>query len=222
MPMMRMNQPQSLSTRNTVSAKPKRIRRRPEAAEAEIFAAAGGLLADSEFRDLTVRAVMERTGMQRSAFYNYFDGRNDLVIRLLARIENEMMRASRAWLEAEAGGPEKLREALDEAIGVYARHGHVLRAAHEASFHDEVVERYYRHTFLQDFIDAVARRIQAENHAGRAAVPDPEQVAGALVLMNATVLAERLGGPAKDQPESITETASLMWARVIYGRDALD
>jgi TetR/AcrR family transcriptional regulator, ethionamide resistance regulator len=206
-------------TINTVSTTRKRIRRRPEVAEAEILDAASELLADSDFRDLTVGAVMERTGMKRAAFYNYFDDRNDLVMRLLGRIEDEMMGASSVWLEDQAGGPARLREALKKAIGVYARHGHVLRAAHEAAFHDEAAERHYRYTLVQAFIDAVARRIRAENHADRAAVPDPEEVARALVLMNATVLAERLGRPPKDRPESVIKAISLMWTRVIYGRD---
>jgi TetR/AcrR family transcriptional regulator, ethionamide resistance regulator len=188
-------------------------------AEAEILDAASELLAESDFRDLTVSAVMERTGMKRAAFYNYFADRNDLVIRLLARIEHEMMAASSLWLEDRGGGPARFREAMSEAIGVFARHGHVIGAAHAASFHDQAVERHYRHAFLQAFIDAVALRIRAENRAGRAAVPDPERVAEALVLMNATVLSERLGRPAKERPEPIGETIILIWLRVIYGRD---
>jgi AcrR family transcriptional regulator len=207
-------------TINRVSTKRKRIRRRPEAAEAEILDAAGELLAERDFRDLTVGAVMERTGMQRSAFYNYFDGRNELVIRLLGRIEHEMMAASRLWLEDRGGGPARFREAMSDAIGVFARHGHVIGAAHAASFHDEAVERHYRQVFLQAFIDAVARRIRAENQAGRAAVPDPERVAEALVLMNATVLSERFGRRRKERPGPISETIILIWLRVIYGRDS--
>ncbi len=204
-----------------VSTELRRIRRKPEVAEAEILDAAAELLSESDFRDLTVSAVMDRTGMKRSAFYNYFDDRGALVMRLLGRIENEMMAAARAWLEDEDGGPARLGEGLDGAIRVYVRHGHVLRAAHEASFHDEVAERYYRHTFLQDFIDAVAQRIRAENCAGRTSVSDPEEVSSALNLMNATVLAERFSRPGAHPPEPISEAIRLIWTRVIYGPESL-
>jgi hypothetical protein len=95
----------------------------------------------------------------------------------------------------------------------------VLTAAHEAAFHDEAAERHYRDTLVQAFIDAVARRIRAENDAGRAAVANPEEVARGLCLMNATVLAERLGRPPKDRVESVIEPVSLIWTRVIYARD---
>lgn len=197
----------------------KRVRRKPEVAEAEIFDAASELLSESDFRDLTVSAVMDRTGMKRSAFYNYFDDRSALVMRLLGRIENEMMDAAATWLEDEDGGPAKLGEGLDGVIRIYVRHGPLLRAAHEASFHDEAAERYYRHTLLQDFIDAVAQRIRAENRAGRASVSNPEEVSSALNLMNATVLAERFGRPGTHPPEPVSEAIRLIWTRTIYGCD---
>jgi AcrR family transcriptional regulator len=202
-----------------VSTKPKRIRRKPEVAEAEILDTAGELLGEIDFRDLTVTAVMERTGMKRAAFYNYFSGRNDLVVRLLARIEHEMMGASSVWLEDRGGGPARLRSGLEDAIGVYVRHGHVIAAAHAASFHDDVVERHYRDGLVQDFIDAVARRIRAENKAGRAAVSSPEQVAEVLVLMNAAVLSERFDRPRHEPSEPISKTIISIWMRAIYGRD---
>jgi len=197
----------------------KRIRRRPEVAEAEILKAADELLQETDFRALTVEAVMSRTGMQRSAFYSYFADRNVLVMRLLGRIENEMMDASLPWLDT--GDPPLLGDALDEVAEIYARHGHVLRAAHEASYHDEAVERYYRHTLLQNFMDAVADRLRTEHRAGRASVPDAREVAHALVLMNANVLVERLGRQPRDRPQAVARTLRFIWARAIYGRDDL-
>ena len=201
-----------------MSTRSKRIRRTRDVAEAEILDAASSLLAECEFRDLTVSAVMERTGMKRAAFYNYFGDRNDLIVGLLGRIEHEMMAASSLWLEDWGGGPGRLREALADAIDVFARHGHVLRAAHSAWYHDETVERYYRQGFVQDFIDAVAKRIRAEKRAGRAAVPNPDAVAEALVLMNSTVLSERFGRPDKGRSNKlVSDTVVLIWERAIYG-----
>ncbi len=159
--------------------------------------------------------------MKRSAFYNYFDDRSVLVMRLLARIENEMLTAASPWLEDDDGGPAKLGQGLDGAVRVYVRHGSLLRAAHEASFHDEVAERYYRQTFLQDFIDAVARRIRAENRAGRSSVSNPKEISRALNLMNATLLAESFGRPGRQRPEHVSEAIRLIWTRAIYGVNTL-
>jgi AcrR family transcriptional regulator len=184
-----------------------------------ILAAADDLLRETDFRSLTVEEVMSRTDMRRPSFYNYFADRNALVMRLLERIENDMMQAAQPWLDS--GEPRLLGEALDGVAAIYARHGHVLSAAHAASFHDAAVEQYYRHTLLQNFMDAVARRLRAERRAGRATVPDPVHVAHALLLMNAGVLAERLGRPPADRPAAVARTLRLVWARTVYGRDDL-
>jgi len=184
-----------------------------------ILAAADDLLRETDFRSLTVEEVMNRTDMRRSSFYNYFADRNALVMRLLQRIENDMMEAARPWLEA--GEPARLGDALDGVCAIYARHGHVLSAAQAASFHDAAVEQHYRHTLLQNFIDAVARRLRAEHRAGRARVPDPVHVAHSLLLMNANVLAERLGRPPTDRSAAVARTLRFIWARAVYGRDDL-
>ena len=162
---------------------------------------------------------MTRTDMRRSSFYNYFADRNALVMRLLGRIEHEMMDVSLPWLNA--GGPARLGDALDGIADIYAQHGHVLRAAHEASFHDAAVELHYRHTLLQNFMDAVTRRLRAEHRAGRATVPDPAHVAHALLLTNASVLAERLGRSPTDRTAAVARTLRFVWARTVYGRDSL-
>lgn len=184
-----------------------------------ILAAADELLRETDFRSLTVEEVMSRTDMRRSSFYNYFADRNALVMRLLQRIENDMMEVARPWLET--GDPPLLGDALDGVAAIYAQHGHVLRAAHEASFHDAAVEQHYRHTLLQNFMDAVARRLRAEHRAGRATVPDAVHVAHALLLMNANVLAERLGRPPTDRTAAVARTLRFIWARTVYGRDDL-
>ncbi|MFN8164160.1 MAG: TetR/AcrR family transcriptional regulator [Solirubrobacterales bacterium] len=200
---------------------PKRIRRQPEVAEAEILDAADEFLSRSDFRHLTISGVMELTGMKRATFYSYFADRNDLMLGLLGRVEDEMMGAAAIWFDDRGGGVDRLREGLKAAIGVYAKHGNVLRAAHEASFHDEAIAQRYRYGLLQDLIDATAARIRDENVAGRTSVPDPQLVAESLVLMNSMVMAEHLGRPSDEAIEALAVANLWFWERVIYGGDSL-
>jgi hypothetical protein len=88
-----------VATRTTKVPKELRVRRKPEDGEREILDAAERLLEQRDFRDLTVDEVMSGTGMVRSAFYNYFENRNELAMWLLQRIEAEMTEASATWLE---------------------------------------------------------------------------------------------------------------------------
>ena len=202
------------------SPKPKRIRRKPEEAEREILDTAEGFLRDHDFRELTIDVVMARTGMVRSAFYNYFRDRNELIMRLLQRIEGEMMDASRVWLGDGANTEDPVqagREALRRIAVVYARHGHVVRGIHEASYHDREVEGYYRDGVIEDFIQAVADRLRADRRAGRTGVREPEELARALVLMNVNVFFERLGRSGTDKPAAVARTLADIWVRAIYG-----
>lgn len=202
--------------RTSEASRPKRIRRRPEVAEREILDAAEGLLQDRDFRDLTVEEVMNRTRISRSTFYNYFADRNALVLGLLRRVEGEMMEAARPWLGPADDPVATMESGLDGIVDAYARHGRVLRAIHEASYHDREVERYYR-AFIQNFIDAVAAGLRREVRIGRADIPDPKATAHALLMMNVGVLVERLGGPDADSAKAVAKTLKSMWKRVVYG-----
>lgn len=200
----------------------KRIRRKPRDAEREILEAARGFLQTNDFRDLTVDEVMRRTSMRRSAFYNYFADRNALVLRLVQDVEAEMMAAAKLWLGGSDDPVASLERALDGVVQVYAEHGHVLRAIHEASYHDDDVQRYWRYGLVEDFIDLVTKRIRQDNRIGRTAIPKPREVAHALLMMNANVLAERLGRAPADRPRAVAATLKFTWVRVIYGEFAGD
>ncbi len=201
----------------TAPQRTKRIRRTPEQAEREILDAAESFLHEHDFRDLTIDEVMRRTGMARSAFYNYFQDRNELALRLLERVEGEMMAVSQAWL-AEAEDPVRmLHAALSGVADSYGRHRHVMRAIHEASYHDGEVERHYRDVFIEDFVDVVTERLRADKRAGRTSVPNPGELARALLLLNANLFYERLARDQADSPAAVARMLEYIWVRAIYG-----
>jgi AcrR family transcriptional regulator len=200
----------------SAAAPRKRIRRKPADAEREILAAAEAFLQENDFRDLTVDGVMAATGMKRSAFYNYFADRNALILRLLQDIEAEMMQAISPWLERSSDPEPALRAGLEQVVQIYALHGHLLRAIHEASFHDDDVERAYR-LAIDDFIDVVTALLRRENRSGRTSIPRPRKVAEALLTMNTNLLMERLGRAGKGNPRAVAETLQFIWERTIYG-----
>lgn len=197
--------------------KPPRIRRLPDRAKQEILDAAEDFLVDHDFRDLAVDEVMARTGMVRSAFYNYFRDRNHLAVALLERVEFEMIAGAR-WLEGElsADPVADLADAVRQAADVYAKHGRVLRAIHEASYHDDEVEQAYRYGITENFIRIVERRLRTEKRAGRTSVSNPGEVARALILMNATVLVERLGDPRAARPADVARPLIYIWQQTVY------
>lgn len=195
----------------------KRLRRRPDVAENEILAAAEKILLEDGPGNLSVSRVMEGTGMKRAGFYNYFRDQSDLIVRLISRVEEEMMEASRPWLTDESGGRDLLDDSLNGAIETYRRYGHVLAAAEAASFTEKRVKQAWRHGIVQSFIDAVGARIASEKEAGRSTVEDPAMTARALVLMNTRILNEVFGGERTGDEESAKATLRSIWADAIYG-----
>lgn len=205
-----------MSTQSTATS-PRRIRRKPQDAEREILDAAEAFLQEHDFRDLTVDAVMSGTGMRRSAFYNYFADRNELIMRLIESIGDEMMDVARPWLEHSGPAREALGAGLDQVVEIYARHGRLLYAVHEASYHDHEVERLYRAFLIDSFVEAVTKRLRQERRAGRSTVTRAHDVAHALLVMNVNVLAERLGRSPADSPRAVAQTLRFMWEQVVYG-----
>src|SRR3954470_5785636 len=141
-----------------------RIRRLPGDAQRAILDAAEQLLAERPFRELSVDELMARTGMRRSSFYHYFRSLDEVAIALMRRVQGEMMEGAAVWLEM--GADEDPIAAAERAIAssaeIFARHGPVLAAIHEASFHYEAVQRVWREGVLEDWIGAIAAQLRAQ------------------------------------------------------------
>src|ERR671924_443262 len=98
-----------------------RRRRRRQDSEQEILEAAERLLRERPFRELTVDELMAATTQSRTAFYRHFTSRQDLLIRLLSDLNQELWAVSEFWFQG-GGGDDPLveaRAALEKLAGVY-------------------------------------------------------------------------------------------------------
>jgi AcrR family transcriptional regulator len=198
--------------------KPRRIRRRPHDARREILDAAEVLLAERSFRELSVDELMARTGMTRSSFYHYFPRLDEVAIALMRRVQGEMMEAVAPWLRPGYDGDPAVgaEQGIRASAEVFARHGLVLSAIHEASFRYEAVRRAWREGVLEDWIGAIAAQLRAQRERGLTRVADPEEIARALLLMNTAVFVERLGKQPADPPEAVADTLAEIWIGAVY------
>lgn len=195
-----------------------RRRRLPDEAEQEILAAAESALAERPFRDLSVEDLMRRTDMTRSSFYHYFRSLDAVAVALLRRVQAEMMRAALPWIRAghDEDPVRSIRQAIRDVAAVYARHGRVLGAIHEASFHHEAVRQAWREGVLEEWIRAVADQLRNQRERGVTQVEDPDEVARALLLMNTAVFAERLATQPPAAAGAVAETLARIWVGAIY------
>jgi AcrR family transcriptional regulator len=198
-----------------------RRRRRREDSEHEILEAAERLLRERPFRDLTVDDLMAATTQSRTAFYRHFTGRQDLLIRLLSDLNQELWAVSEGWFQGGGGDPlVEAKQALESLAGVYHAHGPVLLAMAEAAHHDDEVERVYG-ALVQGFADGVVARLERDAAAGRASVPNPAEVASALVWMTERQLAVAFGRQETTEAERAATVEALytIWTRTLYGTD---
>jgi AcrR family transcriptional regulator len=198
-----------------------RRRRRREDSEQEILEAAERLLRERPFRELTVDDLMAATTQSRTAFYRHFNGRQDLLIRLLSDLNQELWEVSEGWFQGSGEDPlAEAREALERLAGVYQAHGPVLLAMAEAAHHDDEVERVYG-ALVQGFADGVVARLERDAAAGHASVPNPAEVAAGLVWMTERQLAVTFGRQDTGASEraAVVEALYTIWTRTLYGAE---
>jgi AcrR family transcriptional regulator len=194
----------------------RRARHDPRDSEREILDAAEQILRELPYREVTIEAIMGRTGLKRPAFYTHFRDRTDIVLRVVQDIGAQFLGGADAWLSGDGESPRVLREALAGCVAVYALHGQILRALAEAAPADAGVEAAYRGMIAQ-LTDATSRRI-AEEQQLRTIDPDLDgaETARALVWMSERYLYETLGRHSED-PQMVTGMLQRIWLAVLYG-----
>jgi AcrR family transcriptional regulator len=199
----------------------RRARRADGEARDALLESAERLLADRKIADLTVADVLGDAGVSRASFYFYFASKHDLVIALSEQIMDEVEQTAMPWLErAELEPAEALRAATRDTLGVWQRHGAVLRAIAE-SWHASPELGDLWGGFVQRFVGRARAQIERERAAGVAPQdgPDAGALAAALIWMNerAFYLWSSRSEPELAEAETVVETLTAIWLAAIYG-----
>jgi AcrR family transcriptional regulator len=168
------------------------------------------------FRDLTVAELMSLTGASRPAFYQYFTDLHDLMETLLNGMRDDILGIAKPWFAGEGNPVPLLQESLSGLVRVCYKRGPILRAVADAAASDERLEQAWT-TFLKDFDDVVAERIEQQQAAGLI-VPFPARpVAVALNRLDASMLIEQFGRRPRGNPEVVREALTRIWLSTLYG-----
>ncbi len=196
-----------------------RTRRRQQREETrqQILNAALEFLEDHSFREMSVEALMTRTGHTRTVFYRHFEDVPALLLALIAEIGGELVAVGEAWSAAGQADPTEARRRLELFVAFYVRHGRVARAVAEAAHHDPVIHQAYA-AMVEGFVTMTAEAMQDRIDRGMLEPLDVGETARALVLMANAYLADRLGGPDRADPARVLETVATIWTRTLFGR----
>lgn len=198
----------------------RRLRRSPDEARNEILRATEAALADLEFNELTVEVLMERTGMTRSSFYHYFASLEEVAMALFGRVENEIAGAVDDWLGGEpADDPvAATTRHLTRLFEVWHEHADLMRAINQAAARDRNAYEQWRERVVDRYIEMTAAFIRREVALGRCDASDPEQLAGALILMNTSVAIDQASRPEPDSSDRVGKTIARVWNSSLFGR----
>lgn len=186
-----------------------------------ILDAADQFLKTHPFRDLTVSGLMQATSVSRPAFYQYFRDRYDIAAALIDRLAEAITASGRQWL---AGGADDdpiaaCRAGIESFVEHVAPMSYVMRAICDAAAADERIDGMWRQGLVQRYIDAVSRRIRADQAAGLIDTTlDADLTAQALVMLTEKFTCDCLGKPECASQEAFSNTVTHVWCSTLYGK----
>ncbi len=173
------------------------------------------LLWEHPLRDITVKMIMEGTGLSRPSFYIHFNSIPELIEERLGELEQVMIGTTMVWLSSTEDDPQILRTALSGLVEVVVENGATFRAIAEAATLDARLAKTWG-GFLAKWDAAVAARIRVGQELGHFPDVDAEWTAFAINRMDAAVLIEAFGKRPQMDPESILESIFQIWKRTLY------
>jgi AcrR family transcriptional regulator len=198
----------------STQAQRRRHREHRDTTRRQILDAADQLLRERPYRELTVDAVMARTGLTRTAFYRHFDDVTDLVLRLFADVGQELHAVAGRWAAtAGVNYPAPGREGLAGVVDFYVRHGPLMRAIAEAAAADEEIERAYRGS-TDALIELTGEAMERMVRQGLLHVPDARALARAMTLMNEAYLLAEFGREPQRDRDIALATLESVWLRL--------
>jgi len=193
---------------------------RAERTRAAIVNAALEFIWSHPFRDMTVGSLMAATDVSRSAFYQYFQDLHEVMETLLDILKGEVFSVAQPWFKGVGDPVALLSESLAGLIDFGYRRGPIMRATDDAAATDKRLEKAWAQ-FLNQFDDAVAVRIEADQKQGLIPDFDARPVAVALNRLDAYTIIEAFGQRPRKQPEPVREALARVWVSTLYGSEKL-
>ena len=206
----------SILSRGRADGASEAVRLRRMKVEQQIADATMALLAEGRaFADLSVGEIATRAGIARSAFYNHYADKRELIIRLAERHSKRVAEHMAAFTIGDLIAPkEQVTAMLRVTASAYTSEPHLARALFEAASYDDVVRSWWdRHV---DGIVAVGRsQLEFEQRRGRLPGSDVGAAAFAIHWMIHETFNQELVQHQRLDPEVVIETVAALILRVI-------
>ena len=173
-------------------------------------------LADKgSFRDLTIDQIARTAKVSRPAFYTHFSDKEELLLAAVGDVSEELYEMADRWWHGVGPPAQRVRQAIEGVVSVYAGDARLLRIAAEVATYDEEVRILWL-DIAERFIEATADHIRSEQDVGL--IPralHPRATAEALYWM-----AERCCyiylGRGERTPKQVVQALMPVWVAALY------
>lgn len=124
------------------------------------------LLESETFPELTVDQMVVEARISRSTFYNYFEGKEDLLRAMTGEVMSAVVDATRVWWMLPPGAPkEELLAALRHLYEFYAPHSSLMLAVAESVPYDSRVRDEFM-AYMEQVMSGIRNYIRSGQEAG--------------------------------------------------------
>jgi TetR/AcrR family transcriptional regulator, ethionamide resistance regulator len=203
-----------------VTPDPPRRGRRPRTYGA-VLEATAELLETTALADLSVAQILDAAGVGRTSFYEHFGSKDDVVVKLMQSLSEEVAEELTPMLERGRRSPdEAFGLGLANLVGVASRYAPlVVAVSEEWPAIPELKEIWFG--MLGDFTVRLARMIESERAAGAAPDgADARALAASLVWSAERAFHVAAGGdhPTLVNVAAIVQPLTQLFVGTIYGR----
>lgn len=166
--------------RGALPADLRRTRNSAETTEQTLLDAARRVFADKGYIRATVQDIIESTGLSRGTFYLYFRSTDDIFVRTITKVVDEIVASSRV----RSG--ETLRQRVYDSnlryFEIFSANRGLLHAFLEASYVDPEIGRM--HSEMRNaYIIRVRDHLERQRQLGRCLPIEPDAAALSLAMM---------------------------------------
>jgi AcrR family transcriptional regulator len=166
--------------RGALAGESRRPRNSAEATEQILLDAARRVFADKGYIRATVQDIIESTGLSRGTFYLYFRSTDDIFVRTITKVVDDIVASSRV----RSGNTlrQRVYENNLRYFEIFGANRGLLRAFFEASYVDPEIGRK-RAEMRSAYIIRVRDHLERQLQLGRCLPIDPDAAALSLAMM---------------------------------------
>ena len=186
-----------------------------------VLEATAALLQTTALADLSVAQILAAAGVGRTSFYEHFSSKDDVVVKLMESLSDEVAVELEPMLaRGERSPDEAFAVGLGNLVEVASRYAPlVIAVSEEWPAIPELKEIWFR--MLGEFTGGLARLIDSERAAGVAPPgADAQALAAALVWTAERAFHVAVGGehPTLVDASTVVEPLTQLFVGTIYGR----